>query len=189
MAHPSRAQFFDYLREKLGDVPFSIDEKSEGVWPNCRRAWKLYDPEAEYHLVVQDDAVICDNFLERALKEIERSGGDKAISFYFGLRGNLTEEASRALERGFAIRPGLHWGVAVCLRTEWIEEMLEYTQIFSTWRDDARISGWLKHKKISTFYPMPSLIDHRTADETESLVGDPGRSRRAYKFIDKHEKK
>lgn len=196
MAHPSREQFFPYLREKLGqDVPFSIDEKSEGVWPNCRRSWELFDPEAMYHVVVQDDAIVCDNFVKRAedviCRAIERvnrrygtNGELPAINFYYGSRANMKEEAEAGLSQGFIIKPTPKWGVAICLPTEIIPEMLEWTKRCSTWRDDARIGMFLADKGIRTYFPMPSLISHRSAAETPSLIEDPGKHRKAYKFID-----
>lgn len=188
MAHPSREKFFPHLKQMLGnDVPFSIDFKSAGVWPNCRQAWRLFDPMAEYHVVVQDDAIVCENFLVRAQEVIEKSGGDKAISFYFGKRGNMTEESAAALKRGFALRPSPTWGVAICLRTEWIMSMLEYADKLSNPQDDYRIAAFLKHKKIATYFPMPSLVDHRQHEK--SLVGDPGTGRCAYSFIDNYENK
>lgn len=186
MAHPSREKFFPDLKRLLGnEVPFAIDHKSAGVWPNCRQAWMLYDPTAEYHVVIQDDAIVCEGFMGRALKVIEQSGGDKAISFYFGRRGNQTEQAARDLKRGFSLRVAPTWGVAICLRTEWIQEMLEFAGKLSNPQDDYRIGAFLRHKKIMTYFPMPSLVDHRKHEK--SLVGDPGQGRCAYSFIDCYE--
>lgn len=185
MAHPSREKFFQYLKEKLGDVPFSIDHQSEGVWKNAKKAWAMFDPSAEYHVVIQDDAVVCDDFKSRAEAVIKVSGGDKAVSFYFGRRGNLTTYSQEGMKRGFIVRSRMTWGVAMCLRTEWIPEMLEYCERFDHPADDFRVSRFLAHKGIWTFHPMPSLIDHRTSEETASLVGDPGANRCAYAFIDK----
>jgi hypothetical protein len=48
-------------------------------------------------------------------------------------------------------------------------------------QDDVRISNFLMRRKIPVYYPLPSLVDHRTG---KSLVGDPGENRVAYKFID-----
>lgn len=196
MAHPSREKFFPYLQEKLGynglfpeTIPFSIDEKSEGVWPNCKKAWMLHDPEAAYHVVVQDDAIVCDKFRERAEQVIadahRRMIGPFAISFYFGRRGNALEEGKSALERGYATRQSPTWGVAICLPTNHILPMLEYADGFDYPQDDARIARYLRKHNIRTYFPMPSLIDHRTAAETASLVGDPGENRCAYAFIDR----
>ncbi len=40
MAHPQRANFFKGLRDKLGDVPFSIDQKNNLI-ENCKAAWRM----------------------------------------------------------------------------------------------------------------------------------------------------
>jgi len=189
MAHPSRARFFPYLLKRLGyDTPISIDEKSEGVWPNCRRAWQMHDKNSLYHLVVQDDAIVCENFRERAEAAIQdmikRGFSGHALNFYFGGRKSNQEEGKRGLERGFLTKHSPSWGVAICLETRWIDEMLEYTKRFDTWRDDERIAGFLAHKQIRSYFPMPSLIDHRGGAETPSLVGDPGDKRFAFAFID-----
>lgn len=183
MAHPSREEFFPYLRQMLGnDIPFAIDHDSKGVWPNCRNAWLLHDPTAEWHVVIQDDAIVCEQFQRRAEEVIERSGGTHAINFYFGRRGNQTEQAARELERGFAMRVAPTWGVAICMPTAWIPEMIEYCDQLSHPADDYRIGRFLKHKGIMTYFPMPSLVDHRAG---KSLVGDPGDKRHAYAFIDR----
>lgn len=190
MAHPSREKFFPYLKEKLGDVPFSIDHESKGVWPNCRNSWMLHDPDAIFHLVVQDDAIICDKFIERATEVIYEAfhrmnaGAEFAVNFYYGRRGNLTEQSKKALEKGWTTRNSPTWGVAICLPVHHIKPMLEYAERFSYPQDDARIAAYLKHENIHTYFPMPSLIDHRTNEDAESLVGDPGENRCAYKFID-----
>jgi hypothetical protein len=183
MASPAREEYFPFLRRMLGnDTPFSIDHKSLGVWPNCANSWSLYDPTADWHAVVQDDGIPCEHFKERALEAIERSGGTHALSFYYGKRGNLTEQSKKGLERGFIIDVAPKWGVAICLKTAWIDEMLEYTNKMSHRQDDYRIGMWLKHKGIKTYFPMPSLVDHRRGP---SLIGDPGSDRVAYSFIDR----
>ena len=192
MAHPSREKFFPYLKKKLGEsVPFSIDHNSEGVWPNAKKAWAmaLDGEQALYHVVIQDDAVVCDNFLERAEGVVRDAirrckTSEIAISFYFGKRGNLTDESKKALERGFATRQSPTWGVAICLPVSHIAPMIEYGNRFNVPQDDYRIGMYLKKKGIRVYFPMPSLIDHRTSLETPSLVGDPGKFRCAYAFID-----
>src|SRR5690606_1475387 len=83
MAHPKRAQYFDYLKQKLGDVPFLIDHNSEGIWFNAKRAWLAFDPEAEYHAVIQDDMIIGKNFYENAEKYLTE---DCVYNFYMGKR-------------------------------------------------------------------------------------------------------
>lgn len=188
MAHPSREKFFPYLRIRLGiDTPFAVDEDGGGVWPTCRKAWALsVRKDSLYHVVIQDDAIVCEDFYERATEAImgglRRFGSDLAFSFYFGRRGNLTPESEKALARGWTTRVSPTWGVAICLPTHLILPMIEYADKLNHKQDDYRIGSFLRHRKIRTYFPMPSLVDHRI--HTESLVGDPGRGRCAYKFID-----
>lgn len=194
MAHSSRAKYFPYLNRMLGDVKFSIDKAGAeiGVWNNCKRAWMQYDHDCDYHIVIQDDAIICENFREKAIKFIEsvwaKTTGDQefAYSFYFGNRQSYRKIANDGMQRGFVIAPNPCWGVAICLPTYLIREMLMYCDKMKIKNDDTRISRFLRHKKIKTYFPMPSLIDHRTGNH--SLVGDPGMGRKAWYFIDNENK-
>jgi hypothetical protein len=189
MAHPSREEYFPYLRERLGNPPFSIDYESKGLWSNCRKTWLLHDPGALFHVVIQDDAIVCDNFRLRAEKVIEdasRIVGNKpfAISFYHGNKKDFADEAQLALTRGYTIRSRPGWGVAICLPTAVIPDLVRECDTFDEPQDDERITRFLLNHKMEVYFPMPSLIDHRTTKETPSLVGDHGEDRCAFAFID-----
>ena len=189
MAHPSREEYFPHLKEQLGDVPFSIDYENLGVWPNCRNAWLSYDPKASFHVVIQDDAIVCNNFQERAEEVINNASrvmGDKpfALSFYYGNKKEFADEANRGLEQGYVVRSRPGWGVAICLPTTVIHDMVKECDTFSEPRDDERITRFLLNHNMEVYFPMPSLIDHRTTNETPSLVGDPGENRCAFAFVD-----
>lgn len=189
MAHPTRQKFFGHLREKLGvsDKDFSIDVNSEGVWFNCKRSWLMYDLKADWHIVVQDDAIVCDNFRNIAQKAIESAvekyGKNVALSFYWGNRQQYKEKARQGLKQGH-VTSQLHWGIAVCLPTRLIKEMIKFCDKMEMRQDDARIKRFLNSQRIKVYYPLPSLIDHRTGED--SLVGDPGRFRKALYFIDEN---
>ena len=49
MAHPSRAQHFDHLREKLqvSDAQFCIDQNN-CLLENSKASWRMFDPEADF---------------------------------------------------------------------------------------------------------------------------------------------
>ena len=186
MAHPSREKYFNHLRERLGDVPFSIDSESKGLVWNCENAWKLYDPSADYHVVIQDDGIICENFRERAEKiisEAVKENGEICFNFYYGIRVALKQEAAEGLKKGYVISDRPRWGVAICIPTKLIPEMICFYEKLTDKQDDTRIGRFILSKKLPIYFPMPSLIDHRA--ELKSLVGNafsPGR--KAYKFID-----
>lgn len=189
MAHPSRKDFFPYLKEKLGDVPITVDE-GWGITENCKRAWQMHDPKADFHIVIQDDCIVCDNFKERAEKiliEYEekrkvKNYKTRAYNFYYAHRVRLKEEAALGEKRGWVIHNVVRWGPAVCLPTKLIPEMLNYFETLKDPQDDERISKYLKKKGILVVFPIPSLINHRHGN---SLVGNDSQGpRQAYKFID-----
>jgi hypothetical protein len=171
----------------LGDVKFSIDRAGQeiGVWNNCKRAWKMHDPKADFHIVIQDDAIICENFRERAEKILILK--KLAYNFYFGNRQKYRATAKAGMKRGYVLSGWTSWGVAICLPTYLIPEMIRYCDKMKTPHDDTRIATFLKHKKIKIYFPMPSLISHRTGEN--SLVGDPSKGRKAWYFIDDENKR
>lgn len=183
MAHPKRKRHFPYLREKLGDVPFSIDG-GWGIWENCKRAWALHDPSADYHLVVQDDAIICRNFFEEAEKVMLSKPG-YAYSFYFGNRKRLADLSAKALKEGGCEMYWISWGVAICLPTTIIRDLPKFCDrlpLRYRKHDDTMIAKYVNHLRIPVWYPVPSLIDHR-ADEKSLMSSDPGGGRKAYRFL------
>lgn len=190
MGHPSRESFFKHLTDNLGNVPFALDHNNAGEWENCKAAWRLHDPSAQWHVVIQDDAIICKDFMARALSVIKKAKQildveDYVCNFYFGARKSARKTAAKAMVRGYWVNTQPKWGVAICMQTKFIEDMIKFGDkltdpAFGT-RDDIRIAKFIGHKNIPVYFPMPSIINHRAG---QSLVGDPGTNRQAYKFID-----
>lgn len=194
MAHPSRARYFPHLRERLGDVPWVIDEAGEGCWPTGRRAWALHDPTADYHVVIQDDAILCENFIERATAQLIPRY--KAYSFFLSsgsprrlarIRRLLARKRRRAESRH------LYNGVAVCLAVALIEPMLQWIEerevrfdrMWGTTRDDGRIAEFILKRGLVVCYPLPSLVDHRVGKSLVRQYPVPASERVAVAFVDK----
>ena len=175
MLHPDRMQYLGYLIARLGTVPVAIDQ-GLGRWDTARRAWELHDQSSEYHLVVQDDALVCSCFRDKA--EALLDDPRVATSFYYGRRRNLRAEARRGMKEGRVVADRLRWGVAICLPTALIPEMLEYADRLEIPNTDTRVSRFIQARGMRVVYPLPSLIDHRAGP---SLIGD-SEGRRAYLF-------
>lgn len=159
MMHPSRAEFLPYLKSKLGDVPVSIDTGQGLIW-NCRNAWTMFDPTADYHVVIQDDCIICDDFYNLACQSIEKANG-LAVSFFYSQSKFYNKFKKERAETGAIVKKGLYGGLAICLPTKLINEMLACYDTQRIPYDDLRIGRFLMSKKIDIYAPFPTLVDHR----------------------------
>jgi len=81
MAHPTRRDGALRVREALGgEIPIVYDTNPvpsaapEQRWATGRRAWEAYDPDADWHLVIQDDAIVCQDMLAGLERALDRLG-------------------------------------------------------------------------------------------------------------------
>lgn len=164
MAHPKRAHLIPYLKEKLGDVPVVFDRKNN-VWDTCRRAWLAHDFDAEYGVVIQDDALITSDFYAKAEKILT---GDFIYSFY---AGNMLQNRIRmAEERGkdHVISGMIFNEIALCMKMSRVRNMVKFCDAKKT-DTDHEIVKWARAKNLNIFYTIPSLVDHR---DEESIYRD-----------------
>lgn len=196
MAHPRRKPFVDELVEQLDREPEVVWDRRNDRWDTGRRSMLAHDPAADWHLVIQDDAVPCLDLIAGIEKACEHAK-DRPLAFYVGgLRPtNVQHQASvlvnHARRRGasWMRMEGPWWGVAIAVPTSHIADML-------AWGDrrdnpgpdyianyDKRISRYYAAQNIDCWYSVPSLVDHREVGENPSLV--PGRTgnRQAHSFI------
>jgi hypothetical protein len=181
MGHYKRAEFFPYLVEKLGDVPFSVDT-GQGLIANCRNAWTMYDPTADYHVVIQDDAIVCDNFMARAIEVMKKASG-LPISFFHVSPISYKKYKLQREETGAIIQPGLSGGVALCLPVKYIPDMLKHYDADTVPHDDHRIGRFVMSIKQPFYFPIPSLIDHRTGNA--SMMWRKPSTHKANEYIDR----
>lgn len=179
MAHPKRKKWAEELSKKL-DAEIVYDRKSN-IWDTCRRAWISIDKDAEYGLVLQDDAILCDNFKERAEKYLKE---DYIYSFFAGKM--LASRINKAVreKRNFVIAGMIFNEIALCMKTEHIGSMIKFCDDLKA-QNDQQITKWARLKHLDIYYTVPSLIDHRIG---ESLYRkkfnkpEPGQARPAYLF-------
>jgi hypothetical protein len=181
MAHEGRAELVPALQEQLGGAPVAWDPKGfrpreESVWEVRRLALELRDPQAAFHLVVQDDAVVGDNFADRLAALLEDD--QKAYCLYYRHKNHkhngemiAAAEAGRA-KGGFTYRR-MMWGVGMVLPSWLISDLIAYCDALTDVKqDDVRIRYFLRERGVKTFYPLPSLISHR-----KELMGRNGLNR------------
>ncbi len=185
-AHPIREQFVAELVEsiKSPDAVTIAWDREEDIWDTHQRAWLQVPEWATHHLVLQDDALVCEDFYQLACSAAGRMPANP-ISFYFGNALNhpkivrTTQQAQRE-NASWIKASGTWWGVAVMLPRQLINDMIKFCQPRRE-TYDRRLTIWCEDREHEVFYPYPSLVEHR--DEPSVLY--PGRrpGRKAYRYI------
>lgn len=177
MAHPDRSEHVDALIEALGrEHPVSVSWDAEGpasgnadrVWRNARNAWLMHDPDADWHLLLQDDALVCADLIDGLSVALEFLPAKRqAVSLYLGQGKNVPRKWSSLAEKadlaGAAwIRTDrVMWGVALALPVPAIADMIAFADRRPNVPDDMRVAGWVRKQSLDVWYPWPSLVDHR----------------------------
>lgn len=181
MAHPDRAPLVGELKDALGeDVPVAWDDagpassRGDRAWNTARRAWEWFDPAADWHVLVQDDAAPCADFLAGLAAALEHLPERGVVSAYLGKGQTVSARwgrmAALADERGASwVRSYmLGWGVSIALPVALVPGMIEWCDRKAGVPDDMRVSRWAQRQGLDTWYTWPSLVDHR---QVPSLSG------------------
>lgn len=184
MAHPSRAEYIPYLKSKLGDVPVAMDNGC-GLIQNCKNAWLMYDPTADYHVVIQDDCIVCDHFVQRAEMVLDKAQG-LPVSFFYSQSKFYNKFKKERAETGAIIKKAIYGGLAICLPTKIIPDMLAFYDKQKIPFDDHRIGLYCLANKLNIYNPFPCLIDHR-AGHISVFTGMMSQARAA-EYIDADKK-
>jgi hypothetical protein len=180
MAHPKRAEYIPYLKSKLGDVPVSMDDGC-GLIENCARAWRMYDLTADYHCVIQDDCIVCDDFYNRAVAYLEKANG-LPVSFFYSQSRFFKKFKAEREATGAITKKALYGGLAICLPTKLIPAMLLFYEKQRVPFDDHRINLFCMANELNIYSPFPNLIDHRQGHM--SLFTGQKSQAQAAEFID-----
>lgn len=190
MAHPDRAAFVDELQSKLGrELPVAWDPKPVSTnpqqrWLNGETAWRMADPGADWHLVLQDDVTPCTDLLDGLTKALDHVPERTVVSAYFS---HIRPFPARTISAGGkADREGaswirsrfVWWGQAICVPVPAIEPMLAMGRKRHE-AYDRRIGLHFRAQRWECWHPHPSLVEHRDCD---SLIGHK-RGRQAYRLL------
>jgi hypothetical protein len=190
MAHKKRRRFVDELLPHLPGAEVVWDERNDRI-DTGRRSLLAHPADADWALTVQDDALLCPDFLP-GVEELLAHVPEVPVSFYAGAvrpHGRLVTAAvarAKAARRPFVAMPGPMWGVATALPVPLIEDMLEeYGRLRGIANFDMRMTTHFARRKILCWHTVPSLVNHRVGPQNPSLV--PGRgsaaTRVAHEFI------
>jgi hypothetical protein len=195
MAHPDRLFRVSALRESLGIGPLSVAWDEEGpptrdperIWRTARAAWRLHDPAADWHLLLQDDALPVPGLAGMLPGMLAHVPPGAVVSLYLGtgrpVPGIWHELGRRADEAGAAwiVGPRVMWGVALAVPTSLIPDMIRWGDTQRGIPDDMRVGRWAARRKLEAWFPWPSLVNH---PEGDSLINH-GAGRTARRVLDR----
>ena len=187
MAHEKRREFIPDLVERLGITDDDVVwDRIQNRWDTGRRAWEAIDQTAEWGCVIQDDALVCRDFIRGMETALEYVNDDVVVSPYTGTRRPMAHRVEAAVRNArhhnasWIKMPSLNWGVAIVLPTRIIDDMLVWCDKQKYPNYDRRIGRYaIDVLNMPTMCTWPSLVDHR---EVPSLVGH-GAGRTAHYFI------
>lgn len=150
---PERAANVRDLLEQLPAALVVADEHREGdlkvanrrgCWPMAWWAWCAVDPDATHHLVLEDDAQLCDGFLGLVEQAIAREP-DACLSLFRG-------------ERDCSVATVLPVPIIAEWMT-WVRESPRGVKLLP--HHDYLIAAGMRELGVPRLYAQPSLVEHR----------------------------
>lgn len=172
MAVPARKLQAEYLAAILRYYPFSdvsitydpvADGTHESEWNNGKASLLAGLGKGDWHVVIQDDAILTPNFYENIEGAITHAPSKSIISLYTGkarpFPQRVTEAVNKVVDETFLQYILLMWGVGIVLPTSHIEPLLDFV---ADWQEpyDTRIGIFYQRNRLPVYYTMPSLVDH-----------------------------
>jgi len=178
MASRQRTTYAEALYDKLSQQGFChiqiIYDDGRGEWATgercIRRAGML---DADYCLILQDDAIISKHLYENTISSLESLPSAGILSLYTGqvkpYRATVTIAIQKASEQkaSYLRCKKLLWGVGVVLPVSAIERLLDALK-HRTSLYDVRIGEASRHIELDIYYTVPSLVNHN--DDLPSLI-------------------
>lgn len=176
MAHPSRKVQAEALLDQLQQYAFCdisiIWDELNIEWDTGSRALRYGVGKGEWHVVIQDDAILTPCFYDNIVGAIKHCPTKTLISLYTGTARPFGDRVKDAVGRAYYATwlryMLLLWGVGLVIPSDHIEPMLEFVAD----RDeqyDMRIGIFYQRNMLPIYYTMPSLVDHD--DDIGSLLG------------------
>lgn len=181
MAHPKRMVEAASLMTELLEYPFCdyrlITDADNSEWKTGKRALQVGIGMGEWHVVIQDDAILTPNFYENIERAITALDQKTLISLYTGtsrpIPGRVTAAVKAMPDGSFLRFMQLMWGVGLVIPSDHIAPMLEFVEDIDLQYDN-KIGEFYCRQGLPVYYTVPSLVDHN--DDIDSLLPGHGRA-------------
>ena len=151
----------------------SLSHTPGTLWATAKRAWLMSseEPGCTHWMVLQDDFVLCKNFMQHATEFVSRHPSEACCLFQPATIHPQDCEQQMARGAEFATSDTL-WGGSIVLPSAIVKNVMDIASSFNLFQneDDVRISSALNVLGIPAWVCSPSLIRHVGALH-ESLSG------------------
>ncbi|QGJ92098.1 glycosyltransferase [Gordonia phage Keelan] len=191
VAHPSREGRAQSLSEILPQPnTIVMDNDNLGPGENHWRAWvAAYNEDAEWILVVEDDALPIEGFEDELAQVLSNSpspvvslylGKSRPFAWQHGIGETLNILAEQDNSSAYLMAEHMLHGVGIAIRNELVADMLTWAPMYHTVQGrpkpyDEAIGMWCRAIGLPVAYPYPSILDHA---DTESLVAHVDKRKR-----------
>jgi hypothetical protein len=185
MAHKKREAWAKELAEQLS-CDITWDEKNDRHDTGIR-AINAYEKGVTHHCVIQDDAILADNFKENVEELIKYTPEEAPIGLYYGAKGSArsahVEAHNQATKHdaSWLIRKGPIWGPGIIYPVKTIYRLTQFYENSPVQNYDRRVMRFYQSINQNCWYTIPSLVDHR-AEDNPSLCGHNKEGRQARVF-------
>jgi hypothetical protein len=193
--HPSRSDLLHRTQHLGGEIVCDPDPNgARNPWRTYRECLYRTPRDATHRLVLQDDAIVCDHFLEAMQLVLEVRPDNMLALFVPGSHRIAALEMLQACDRDECFFP-FPFGsgswipvVALVWPSNVIPEFLEWADtkypVVKRRADDAIVGQFARERQKVVLATVPSLVDH--PDDVPSLIGNRinERSRQAVCMVD-----
>lgn len=172
---PERNEDLALLLERVPTALVFTDE-GEGMTATSRRAWHagLY-MNADWHVVMEDDVLPCDDFPSMAHAAIEWVPPEAIAVSMFGISSRLLRAWNA--DASWILDNGINWAQALAVEVSMLRGLLAWEAAYVRpeypyWCQ--RVSLWAQALEAPIAVAIPSLVQHRGAGR--SLIGNPPRA-------------
>ena len=156
MAHEKRRELAEQLAEELNcDI---IWDRKNNVWDTRKRCLKHHiKSKKDIGITIQDDCTLAPNFKELAETFIREKYGNYAYNFFYMKGRHAQEELFANQEQGYVKKKFFINEIAFGIPTSVMPEIIEHCKDTDS---DSLLARWIT-KNLTTYYPLPSLADHK----------------------------
>lgn len=170
MTHFDRRPHAKALKLKLDSMWFSdvtiVYDTGLGEWDTGKRTLEHGIGKSDWHIVLQDDAIIDDMFYENLYAAICTVPEKNLISLYLGKVRPFQMQVTWAFKKAMGLKaswvsaPNLYWGVGIAVPSRDIEPMILCANKHPRLLYDRRVGQYYVETRRKVFYTTTSLVDH-----------------------------